>query len=182
MCVFIIYILSIYFWSIGSQFHSMALGDDKSKSCSNTPKGSISNLKNLDSPCTSCNKPFANNEKSIECFICKNWVHFKCTNITKPVFDFMSKYQSVQFLCFTCETAVNNGDKSNHLCNANDAVNNIQIQVRNLSTNIDDKLAIVEPLSNLITTLTKKIETLDTKVEEMVAKNNRYPFYTIKKI
>ena len=53
-------------------------------------------------PCIQCRKPVKSNQKSIFCEICKLWVHFKCSNLTKSHFDFLATNIHIPFNCQKC--------------------------------------------------------------------------------
>ena len=53
-------------------------------------------------PCIKCSKPVKSNQKAIFCEICKLWVHFKCTSLSKAHYDFLATNVGIPFNCQKC--------------------------------------------------------------------------------
>ena len=53
-------------------------------------------------PCIECKKPVRCNQLGILCDICKLWIHFKCTNLTKARYDFLATNINLPYNCHKC--------------------------------------------------------------------------------
>ena len=55
--------------------------------------------------CTVCHIPCedeGHTERSIECFVCKQWAHQTCTGIKDGMFDNLTKAPNTQWVCTPC--------------------------------------------------------------------------------
>ena len=61
-------------------------------------------------PCIQCRKPVKSNQKAIFCEICKLWMHFKCSNLTKAHYDFLATNVDIPFNCQKCRPLLSVAD------------------------------------------------------------------------
>ena len=56
-------------------------------------------------PCAGigCGKPVKCTQNSLECDLCKKWVHLKCTNLSDEQFEFLASNENLPFYCLNCK-------------------------------------------------------------------------------
>ena len=54
--------------------------------------------------CNYCNDAVEEEDDSIECFVCKNWCHAQCTDLTQETFDTLTDplHSNIQWVCQPC--------------------------------------------------------------------------------
>ena len=67
-------------------------------------------------PCSVCEKPCKNNQKSILCETCNLWVHLNCSDLTASQFDFYAESNDSDFpyKCPSCTLLSSSADLSSH--------------------------------------------------------------------
>ena len=53
-------------------------------------------------PCIECKKSVQCNQLGIFCSICKLWIHFKCSTLSKAHYDFLATNVNIPYNCHKC--------------------------------------------------------------------------------
>ena len=59
-------------------------------------------MPNYKYPCIECKNAVKSNQLGLYCEICKLWIHFKCSNLTRAHYDFLAQNVNIPYNCRKC--------------------------------------------------------------------------------